>query len=60
MNAVEFAAELDAIKCLRDPKAYSKGERNTVISKRIPLDQLRKQNAAKKRQQKRSKTSGRR
>lgn len=60
MNAVEFAAELDAIKCLRNPKAYNKGEQNTVISKRIPLDQLRKQNATNKRQKNRVKKSSRR
>lgn len=61
MNAVEFAAELDAIKCLRNPKAYKKaGEQNTVISKRIPLDQLRKQNARKQRNKKRAKKTSRR
>lgn len=60
MNAVEFAAELDAIKCLRNPKAYTKGEQNTVISKRIPLDQLRKKNAVKKRNKNRAKKPSRR
>jgi hypothetical protein len=50
MSAAEFASHLEAIKCLRNPKAFkNSSEQNTVVSKRIPLDQLRKQNARKNR-----------
>jgi rhodanese-related sulfurtransferase len=50
MTPPELAAHLDAVVRLRNPKAYkARHKSNTIVSKRIPLDELRKQNARKNR-----------